>query len=103
MIGHAPDVGPDEHRPTPPAVDPRASGQRDQQERELGARGECADLERGRIERDDREQRDASWVTELPTSLTVWPVQSRTKFAVLEQSGSVSSRTSATRYGYRSD
>ena len=27
--GHAPDVGPDEHRPAAPPVDPRAGGQRD--------------------------------------------------------------------------
>ena len=56
--GQAPDVSPDEHRTPAPPIDPRARRQRDQEERELCAGGECADLERGRVERDDREQRE---------------------------------------------
>ncbi len=55
---HAPDVRPDEHGPAAPPVDPRAGGQRDQQEGELRARGERADFERRRVEGDDREERD---------------------------------------------
>ncbi len=55
---HAPDVRPDEHGPPAPPVDPRTGGQRDQQEGELRARGERADLERRRVEGDDGEERD---------------------------------------------
>ena len=48
---------PDEHWTPAPPIDPRPRAARSGRERGCIARGERADLERGRIERDDRERR----------------------------------------------
>ena len=54
----APDVAGDEDRAAPEAVDPGARRQAEQDERQELDRPEQRDLERGRIQQDDRHERD---------------------------------------------
>jgi hypothetical protein len=56
-----PNVCQDEDRTAPQPVDPDPSGQREQQERKKFQRGEQRDLERARVENEDRNE----WQSEL--------------------------------------
>ncbi len=55
--GRAPEVGDDEDRAPAKPVDPDAGGQREQQERQELDRPQQGDLERARVEHDDRRDR----------------------------------------------